>query len=178
MSASIGALAAAHLDNATLQDDMRALYDDVDRQIAAHQPNCRNRGQCCNFQAYGHRLYVSTVELSHFVSNHADSWRGSNATAGQCPYQVDGKCTARESRPLGCRIFFCESETAAWPNEIYEAALERSQQIATSHSVEYRYVEWLSALASVPAEVVKPYHPEISAGQKIDPLSLPVINYE
>ncbi len=176
MSDDIGTNAALHLDNSALQADVRALYDDVDRQIAAHQPRCTNRGLCCNFHAYGHRLYVSTAELSHFAAGRAGALLPVDPATGSCPYQIDGICTARAERPLGCRIFFCESESDGWPNEIYETALTRLQAIAAAHGVEYRYVEWLSALATLAPPPPAALTPAGPSEQKIDPLSLPVIN--
>lgn len=176
MSDDIGTIAARHLDNAALRADVRALYDDVDRQIAAHQPRCTNRGLCCSFHAYGHRLYVSTAELSHFAAGRGSAVLPVDPASGSCPYHIDGMCTARAERPLGCRIFFCESESDAWPNEIYETALSRLQAIAAAHGVEYRYVEWLSALATIAPPATAVSMPEGPSEQKIDPLSLPVID--
>src|SRR5688572_16070154 len=37
-----------------------------------------------------------------------------------CPYQVDGLCTARNARPLGCRLYFCDENAQSWQNEVYE----------------------------------------------------------
>jgi len=176
MSDDIGTFAARHIDNDALQAEIRALYEDVDRQIAAHQPRCINRGLCCNFKAYGHRLYVSTAELSHFAAERGTHMLPVDPAAGSCPYHIDGICTARGERPLGCRIFFCGSESDAWPNEIYESGLSRLQAIAAAHGVEYRYVEWLSALAYLtPPAVDQPSADHVSE-RKIDPRSLPVID--
>jgi len=176
MSDDIGTYAARHIDNEALQAEIRDLYEDVDRQIAAHQPCCINRGRCCNFKAYGHRLYVSTAELSLFAAARGEHLLPVDPTAGSCPYHIDGVCTARGARPLGCRIFFCESESDAWPNEIYESALSQLQAIAAAHGVEYRYVEWLSALASITPPAANRPSDNHAAEQKIDPRSLPVIN--
>ncbi|NJN55436.1 MAG: hypothetical protein HC804_12180, partial [Anaerolineae bacterium] len=45
---------------------MRAFYAEVDATVAAHSPVCTNRGQCCKFDSFGHKLYVTDVELRYF----------------------------------------------------------------------------------------------------------------
>ena len=43
-----------------------AVYDAVQAEIDARRPLCDMSGRCCNFEAYGHRLYVTTIELAAF----------------------------------------------------------------------------------------------------------------
>ena len=158
--------------NPALLAELDAFFAQLDQRIADHQPVCRNRGACCKFGAFGHKLYVTTLELAYFRARHADrlqeqdlqsaqkdqgaasfSLRGlatieNAATANQsCPFQREGMCTTREGRPLGCRVFFCESADEGWQSELTEWALARLREMHERFDVPYVYSEWLTALA-------------------------------
>ncbi len=158
--------------NPALLAELDAFFGDLDLRIADHQPVCRNRGACCKFGAFGHKLYVTTLELAYFRARHADrlqeqdphsaqedqgaagfSLRDSNAGEGasgaeqSCPFQQNGLCTTREGRPLGCRVFFCESADEGWQSELTEWALARLREMHERFDVPYVYSEWLTALA-------------------------------
>ncbi|HKQ47964.1 MAG TPA: YkgJ family cysteine cluster protein [Phycisphaerae bacterium] len=145
---------AAHRPNSNdaFTAAMREFYEAVDASIAAQQPVCINRGDCCKFAAFGHRLYVTDVELAYFVRG--EPARLVDPNAGACPYQEAGRCTAREHRPLGCRIFFCDENARDWQGPEYERHLERLKEIGRGFDIPYRYREWLSALTHGMAEVV------------------------
>ncbi len=157
--------------NPALLAELDAFFAQLDQRIADHQPVCRNRGACCKFGAFGHKLYVTTLELAYFRARHADrlqeqnprseqenqraagfSLRGlttsENATAANqhCPFQQDGMCTTREGRPVGCRVFFCESADEGWQSELTEWALARLREMHERFDVAYSYTEWLAAL--------------------------------
>src|SRR5262245_16386360 len=97
---------------------MSEFYRQVDSVVAAHRPICWNRGACCKFGAFGHRLLVTDLELSYFAHGRGHDLRV--VTTDACPYQVDGMCTAREHRPLGCRIYFCDESAQQWQGPEYE----------------------------------------------------------
>ena len=42
------------------------LYQMLDERIAAASPECANCGNCCDFERFGHRLYVTTLEMLYF----------------------------------------------------------------------------------------------------------------
>lgn len=44
-----------------------AVYAAVGEAIDLRKPICRTSGKCCRFEEYGHRLYVTTLELAAFV---------------------------------------------------------------------------------------------------------------
>ena len=62
------------------------VYADVQAAIDERKPPCAISGRCCRFEEYGHRLYVTTLELAAFVRelNAAPdpSWDGTG-----CPFQ-------------------------------------------------------------------------------------------
>ena len=129
---------------------MAEFYERVDAAVASHSPVCNNRGLCCKFAAFGHRLYVSEPELRYFVSGRANEWRPAAPDQTDCPYHVGGVCTARQHRPLGCRIFFCEERSQAWQGPVYEQFLAELKAIGPAFDLPYSYREWLSALRSEP----------------------------
>jgi len=137
-----------HPQQAELASAMEEFYREVDRAVAEYAPVCRNRGLCCRFDAYGHRLYVTTAEVAFFVRGMSDHWR-TLTTGRSCPFQVEGQCVARAYRPLGCRIFFCDPATTDWQSHEYERHLRLLKQVMDKLDIDYRYMEWLSALALV-----------------------------
>jgi Fe-S-cluster containining protein len=132
--------------------DVERLYDELDRRISARNPVCINRGDCCHFDRFGHRLYVTSAELAYLLARASGPVRpvGSNQP---CPYQVENRCTVRVQRPSGCRIFFCDSAAQDWQGPETEATLRRLREIHDRYDLPYAYVEWtaaLRALASAP----------------------------
>lgn len=47
--------------------ELRSLYADLDDQIARRGPTCWTSGRCCNFDRFGHRLYVTALEIAWFL---------------------------------------------------------------------------------------------------------------
>lgn len=140
---------------------MADFYDRVDAVVASHSPVCRNRGLCCKFAAFGHRLYVTEPERRFFVNGLAPEWRPAAPDQADCPYHVGGVCTARQHRPLGCRIFFCEESAQAWQGPVYERFLAELKEIGRELDLPYSYREWLSALRDGPhAQTIDADRPE------------------
>jgi len=124
------------------------VYDWLEEEIAAHQPVCRRRGDCCRFVEFGHKLYVTSVELA-FLLGTCDRESATGGMAGTCPYLIGDRCRARQSRPTGCRIFFCESSGQGWQEDLTESTLARLRDLHKRFDVPYAYVEWLSALRRI-----------------------------
>src|ERR1700759_358634 len=83
-----------------------AIYAAADAAVAEASPRCDASGRCCRFTEYGHTLFISAFEAELLLES-APPYQGPVSRDG-CPFQVNGLCTARESRPLGCRIYFCD----------------------------------------------------------------------
>lgn len=132
--------------NTALDDRMRDLYARADDDIAAHRPICINRGACCKFGQFGHRLYVTEVELEYFATHEPAPSREVLKRDDACPYQVDGMCMARDHRPLGCRVFFCDPAARDWQGPLYERYLAELKQAGSDLGIDYRYGEWLAGL--------------------------------
>ena len=57
-----------------------------------------------------------------------------------CPWQdVRGHCTARDARPLGCRVFFCDPSFETHAPELSETFLARLKQLARRHDWPWNY---------------------------------------
>lgn len=125
---------------------MSEFYARVDAEVASHSPLCHNRGLCCKFAAYGHRLYVTQPEYAYFANGLAGDWRPVDPDQSDCPYHVGGVCTARTHRPLGCRVYFCDENAQEWQGPVYERFLAELKQIGQDFGMPYAYREWLSAL--------------------------------
>lgn len=130
----------------SFDERMRAFYAATDAAIAAHRPVCINRGACCKFGQFGHKLYVTQVELRYFLSQQRAAGLKPVVSDEACPYQVGGQCTARDHRPLGCRVFFCDPAAKAWQPDEYERGLAELKQIGAEFDIPYQYGEWLAGL--------------------------------
>lgn len=125
-------------------DAVREFYRRLDATIAGHRPVCVSRGLCCHFEAFGHRLFVTSAELAYLVA-----YEGPVRAAGKkqpCPYQVGGLCTARDARPAGCRVFFCDPAAEAWQGPLTEQSLRELKSLHEQYDLPYVYVEWRTAL--------------------------------
>lgn len=129
-----------------LVDRVQALYADVQAAIAARRPRCDVSGRCCQFEKFGHLLFVSTIELAAFAQTRPAN---ANPDGDGCRYQVGGLCTAHPVRPFGCRIFFCDPTAEEWQQEQYEHFHTRLKQLHDELAVPYLYVEWRQGLAAI-----------------------------
>ena len=114
-----------------------AIYRWVDEQVAQLDRSCKACGDCCDFEAFGHRLYVTTPELLHF--QHTIGPEIKEMTAGFCPYRVDGKCSVYHRRFSGCRTFACGGDTEH-QSQLSEQAIRKFKAMCEEHQILYRYV--------------------------------------
>ena len=127
---------------------MDDFYSDLDARIASHQPVCRNRGDCCRFGDYGHRLFVTSAEVAYFLARAAGPVLDTGLKDA-CPYQQNGLCAVRSARPSGCRIFFCDPAGQAWQSELTEHVLADLRHLHEQLTLAYAYVDWMAALRSL-----------------------------
>jgi hypothetical protein len=124
---------------------VEAEFARLDQEIADHRPTCWNRGECCQFGKYGHRLFVTSAELAYFLAR-SEGPIQPVIDPGACPYQIGGLCTTRPGRPIGCRVFFCDPQAAHWQPQASEAALARFRTLHGAFDLPYVYIEWLEGL--------------------------------
>ncbi len=149
---------------------LQQVFGQIEQAIAEFGPTCWASGNCCKFESYGHDLFVTGLEVAWFlremrgqdtaspkpegadarVSLPVLGLVGGYSAAGglpdACPYQVEGLCTAREARPMGCRVFFCQEGTQDWQSALYEAMLSDLRVLHDRHGLPYAYLEWRRGL--------------------------------
>jgi Fe-S-cluster containining protein len=135
------------------------VYEELGRRIEERRPVCRASGRCCRFEEFGHRLYVTTIELAAFVNQLEGVQVGGEGkarglpvlreVAGGCVYQVGGLCSVHGIRPFGCRVFFCDETAEEWQREQYELVHGRIKKMHEEMGVPYFYVEWRRALSEL-----------------------------
>lgn len=129
------------------RDDVRtamdAFYARADAAIAAQPGTCWNKGECCRFGEFGHRLYVTALEVAYYLGNGES---GVPSSEDKCPHAFEGKCHARERRPLGCRIFYCDPAAQHWQGPLTERLLGELRHMHDELGVPYFYADWMTVL--------------------------------
>ena len=131
-----------------------AIYAEVDRQVAAASPRCDASGRCCRFTEYGHTLFLSHFEAEILLET-APAYV-QPVTRDACPFQVNNLCTARQERPLGCRIYFCDPNYAGRGEEITEEAIRQLKLLADEHNTGWNYAPLQFFLNQVDRRTVAP----------------------
>ena len=130
-----------------------ALYANIESEIAKRRPLCVISGRCCRFDEYGHRLYVTTMELAAFTHNLQLKSPGSllpgPSNPGGCPFQRNKLCGVHTIRPMGCRLFFCDTTATEWQRDQYEQFHAELKRLHETMAVPYYYMEWRTALTQL-----------------------------
>ncbi len=123
------------------------IYNWLDSQIrqnASLAGQCNICGKCCDFDAFDHRLFVTTAELMYLSANiGAENIRP--MTGSKCPYNINGKCTVYQYRFAGCRIFCCKADKN-FQSSLSESALEKFKSLCEEFDVPYHYTDLPTAL--------------------------------
>jgi len=113
------------------------IYRAVDAEVAAAGPVCVASGRCCRFKEYGHTLFLSNLEADVLLG--AAPPFDTPVTADFCPFQKNNLCTAREPRPLGCRVYYCDPQYQETGTQITETYLHRLKELAEEFQVPWQY---------------------------------------
>ena len=113
------------------------IYAEADREVAAAGPVCVASGRCCRFKEFGHVLFISNLEAD--VLLHAAPHYDTPVSSDFCPFQKENLCTAREPRPLGCRVYYCDPNYQETAQALTEKHLRRLKDLAEANGVEWRY---------------------------------------
>ncbi len=144
----------AHLRDTACLRAMQELYAGLDHTLTAASPTCANCGDCCDFHQYGHRLYVTTLEMLYFLHGLPKSQPPrKSGRPSRCPYQNKTGCTLRSVRPAACRIFYCRSLPSDFQSELTEKFLRELRSLHHHFSAPYYYadlLDWLPYLPSNP----------------------------
>ena len=116
---------------------VRELYREVDAAVAAAGPVCEASGRCCRFKEYGHTLFLSNLEAEVLLQGAPPYERP--VTSDFCPFQKGNLCTAREPRPLGCRVYYCDPNYQETGQRISEKYLRKLKDLADAEGIPWRY---------------------------------------
>jgi len=140
---------------------IRAVHEEIARATAQQRPRCDVSGRCCRFEAFGHRLYTTGLEVAWTLARvHEQGGTLSFAEVrdahanGTCPFLVEGRCSIHASRPMGCRVFFCDESARDWQRDLYEKMQTEIRSLHDRHGIPYEYGEWRSLLAAFTSEPV------------------------
>jgi hypothetical protein len=150
-----------------LLDRVAEVYQWLDEQIDTNispKELCAACGECCCFTDFDHSLFVSSPEIIYFHDKVCPETRP--MTAGQCPYNENGKCTIYENRFAGCRIFFCKDE-ADFQNQLSESALKKFKQICLEFNVSYLYMDLETAFNNGLASICRLDGGQPAAGHSV-----------
>jgi hypothetical protein len=130
---------APDLDADSFRDELHAIYAELHEAVAALGPVCELSGRCCRFTEMGHTLFVSAPEAALLLADAPPAVRALDDGA-TCPWQdIQGRCTAREARPLGCRVYFCDPSYEPHAAELSERYLGRLKRLAEAHGLPWHY---------------------------------------
>jgi hypothetical protein len=119
--------------------ELRALYEQLDAEVAALGPVCQLSGRCCRFEEHGHTLFVSTPEVRFLLGSAPEPQRPLDR-GETCPWQDSrGRCTARGCRPLGCRVYYCDSSYEPAAHELSERYIARLKELTKNHGLPWNY---------------------------------------
>ncbi len=121
----------------SMRDGLLELYDDLAADIARAAPVCELSGRCCRFKDYGHTLFLSRPEAELLLEQGLPE--SAVVDEAGCPFQINGLCTARDRRPLGCRIYFCDPNYAGVGEELSERHIGRLKQLHDETGTPWEY---------------------------------------
>src|SRR5437762_4615243 len=139
--------------DAELRRRVLEIYRAADAAVAAAGPVCVASGRCCRFKEHGHVLYISNLEAEVLLE--AAPAYAAPVSPDFCPFQKDKLCTAREPRPLGCRVYFCDPAYQETGNQITETYLQKLKELATVSGNEWLYAPLHHFLNNAPDEASK-----------------------
>jgi hypothetical protein len=120
-------------------DELRALYRELDLAVSRLGPVCALSGRCCRFQEYGHTLFVSAAEAALLVELAPAPLRPLDS-GETCPWQDErGHCAARDARPVGCRVYYCDPAYLPAAAELSERFVSRLKDFARRHGLPWNY---------------------------------------
>ncbi|MFO0980752.1 MAG: hypothetical protein U1E76_03215 [Planctomycetota bacterium] len=132
---------------------LRALYLELEAEIARHRPRCELSGNCCDFGSFGHELFATGLEALFTLRSQAVAVP---VEASRCPYWVARRCTARAGRPLSCRVFFCDPAYQEAMQAIGERFHGRVKAIIVQHGLTYRYGRFVDLCRELAAQPSQP----------------------
>ena len=123
------------------------IYNWLDTEIKNNKNlsgDCIGCGKCCDFEKFGHLLFVTTPELV-FLRENLGLQKIKKMEKAICPYRKNGKCTIYPFRFAGCRIFFCKGDKD-FQSRLSESTIKKFKALCAEYNVPYIYSELKTAL--------------------------------
>lgn len=126
-----------------IEKELQGIYKELDEELAkacpelvsGSSPGCDACGECCNFDKFDHVLYATKIEVDYIKSNVLVPKKHPNKNI--CPFLVDQKCTIRDYRTLGCRVFYCNPDYQQnLSHEIYNKYYRKIKDLAHAYGLE------------------------------------------
>ncbi len=122
-----------------VREGLHAIYRALEADVAAAGPVCELSGRCCRFREFDHTLFLTAPEADLLLAEAPTPPRPLD-DGDTCPWQDDrGHCTARDARPLGCRVYFCDPSYQERAHELTEAYLGRLRVLVQAHDLAWNY---------------------------------------
>ncbi|WP_165221223.1 hypothetical protein [Aquisphaera insulae] len=122
-----------------LRREVREVYRELEEALSVLAPRCSLSGRCCRFKEYDHTLFLSGPEAAILLADAPPPIRPLD-DGETCPWQdLQGRCQAREARPLGCRVYFCDPAYEVHAPELSERFLARLREIADRRNIPWNY---------------------------------------
>lgn len=144
---------------------LRQLYEDLDHDVAQAAPVCEISGRCCRFKEYGHRLYLSRPEANLLLEQGLPA--DSTIDEARCPFQAGTLCTARDRRPLGCRVYFCDPNYAGVGEALSERYIARLKSLHETTETPWEYGPLHAFLREAAQQVAAPKIAENSQSSEV-----------
>ncbi|HML73662.1 MAG TPA: hypothetical protein PKB02_04120 [Anaerohalosphaeraceae bacterium] len=124
---------------------VETLYSRLNETLSSTPMPCKACGQCCDFESFGHRLFLTPPERIYFQAGLTQN----NIpllpmTTGVCPYRKDSQCSVYPWRFAGCRIFNCTGD-ADLQGQLSEEAVAFCKNLCIQHGLEYQYLDLKTA---------------------------------
>ncbi|MBN1341390.1 MAG: YkgJ family cysteine cluster protein [Phycisphaerae bacterium] len=122
------------------------LLSRAEHDIAKHGILCQQCGRCCRFGEYGHRMFVTPLELAYLLAKVENVTSQAGTFTQNCIFQGGSSCTIYPHRLLCCRIFLCKLDgkgVVFSPGEKWHRALV---ELHETLCIPYYYVEWPDAI--------------------------------
>lgn len=127
------------LDPDEFRAEVQEIYQALDAEVDRLAPVCAISGRCCRFKEYDHTLFLSAPEFAILVADAPTPVRPLDDGA-TCPWQDErGRCTARDARPLGCRVYFCDPNYAPHGPDLAEASIARLKALVVAQNLPWEY---------------------------------------
>jgi Fe-S-cluster containining protein len=134
-------------DSQKLAQKVTQIYDWLDTEIKNNKNlsgSCVGCGICCDFEKFGHLLFVTTPELV-FLRENLGQEKIKTMKTSICPYNEKGKCTIYPLRFAACRIFFCKGDKD-FQSRLSESAIKSFKSLCEEFNIPYIYSDLKQAL--------------------------------